>query len=68
MESGTFTVNNNIDSTIRNSVRYMLVQKMMEENFNKWMSQSNTINLIQKLIEDCKKPNISLVRTEFAIH
>lgn len=51
----------NIDSNVKNNVRYVLVQRMMEENFNKWISQQATMNLVQKLIEDCKKPNISLV-------
>jgi hypothetical protein len=61
MEGGNIILCNNIDQNIKTSVRYGLVQKMMEENFNKWISQQNTLNLIQKLIEDCKKPNISLV-------
>ncbi len=50
-----------IDQTIRNNIRYVLVKKTMEQNFTKWLSQSNSINLIKKLIEDCKKPNITLV-------
>jgi hypothetical protein len=64
MDSATLVLNNssNIDANIRNSVRYMLVHKMMEENFTKWLSQSSTMNLVQKLIDDCKKPNISLVK------
>jgi serine/threonine-protein phosphatase 2A regulatory subunit B'' len=62
MENGTFVITNNIniDATVRTSVRYNLVHKMMEENFSKWLSQPNTMTLITKLIEDCKKPNISL--------
>ena len=52
----------NIDmNNIKTSIRYVMVSKMMEENFSRWMSQQASINLIQKLIEDCKKPNISLV-------
>ena len=62
MESGNTVFINNIDQNVKSSVRYCLVQKMMEENFSKWMSQQNTVNLINKLLEDCKKPNISLVR------
>jgi hypothetical protein len=50
-----------IDQTIRSNIRYVLVKKTMEQTFNKWVSQSNTINLIKKLIDDCKKPNISMV-------
>lgn len=63
METLVLNSNNqgNIDSSIRNSIRYSLVNKMMEENFNKWLAQTSTLSLIQKLIEDCKKPNISLV-------
>jgi hypothetical protein len=52
----------NIDiNNIKTSIRYVMVSKMMEENFSRWMSQQASINLIQKLIEDCKKPNISIV-------
>ena len=53
---------NNIDFSVRNSVRYTLANKMMDENFMKWISLPSSMNLIQKLIEDCKKPNISLVK------
>lgn len=60
MES-TYLINTNIDSSIRNSVRYNLVQKMMDDNFTKWIYQKNNFALIQKLIDDCKKTNISLV-------
>ena len=52
---------NNINANVKTNVRYTLVQKMMEENFTKWLSQTSTINMVAKLIEDCKKPNISLV-------
>lgn len=50
-----------IDTSIRTNIRYILVQKSMEQNFNKWLSQNNTFNLIKKIIEDCKRPNISMV-------
>jgi len=50
-----------IDQTIRSNIRYVLVKKTMEQNFTKWISQNNSINLIKKLIEDCKKPDISMV-------
>lgn len=50
-----------IDQTIRTNIRYVLVKKTMEQNFTKWISQNNSINLIKKLIEECKKPNISMV-------
>jgi len=50
-----------IDNTIRGNIRYILVKKTIEQNFTKWISQNNTINQIKKLIEDCKKPNISMV-------
>ncbi len=63
MENDNFVINNNnIDANVRSSIRYMLVHKMMDENFTKWLSQPSTNNLIKKLIEDCKKPNISLVK------
>lgn len=50
-----------IDQTIRSNIRYVLVKKTMEQNFTKWISQNNSINLIKKLIDECKKPNISMV-------
>lgn len=56
---------NNLDGSIKSSVRYKLVHKMMEENFLKWVTQSSTMNMLQKLVEDCKKPNISLVNIIF---
>jgi hypothetical protein len=58
----TIFLNNNIGANLKTSVRYTIVQKMMEENFTKWLSQQNTFGMINKLIDDCKKPNISLVR------
>lgn len=58
---------NNIDFSVRNSVRYTLANKMMDENFMKWISLPSSMNLIQKLIEDCKKPNISLVKLSFKL-
>ncbi len=62
MEGTLFSSNSNInfDSSIRSTVRYTLTHKMMEDNFNKWISQNTTLSLIHRLIEDCKKPNISL--------
>ncbi len=57
----TFIHGMQIDQTIRSNIRYVLVKKTMEQNFTKWISQNNSINLIKKLIEDCKKPNISMV-------
>jgi hypothetical protein len=48
-------------TSIKSNIRYTLVQKMMEENFSRWLAQPNTINLVTKLIEDCKKPNINMV-------
>ena len=63
MENGNFVITNNIniDASVRSSVRYNLVHKMMEENFSRWISQQSSLNLIQKLIDECKKQNISLV-------
>jgi hypothetical protein len=62
MEFGSHVAASSIDNSIRNSVRYTLVHKMMEENFCKWLSHQNTTNMIFKLIEDCKKPQILMVR------
>jgi len=48
-------------SNDRRQIRYGLAKKMMNENFLKWINQKNNLNLIKQLIEDCKKPLISLV-------
>lgn len=61
MEGPIPTINNIDMNNVKSSIRYVMVSKMMEENFTKWMSLQTSINLIQKLIEDCKKPNFSLV-------
>lgn len=54
-----------IHPKIRKSVRYQLVQKMMEDNIEKWFSQPSTFSLIEKLIEDCKKKNVTLVNNYY---
>lgn len=48
-------------SNDRRQIRYGLAKKMMNENFLKWINQKNNLNLIKQLIEECKKPLISLV-------
>jgi hypothetical protein len=54
-----------MSSNLKSNIRYTLVQKMMEENFSRWLSQANTINLVMKLIDDCKKPNINMVNNVY---
>ena len=49
-------------SNDKRQLRYGLAKKMMNENFLKWINQKNNLTLIKQLIEDCKKPLISLVR------
>ncbi len=61
MEGPIHTLTNIDLNSVKTSIRYVMVSKMMEENFTRWISQQSSLNLIQKLIEDCKKPNICLV-------
>jgi len=59
---GPISTLSNIDlNNVKTSIRYVMVSKMMEENFSRWISQQSSLNLIQKLIDECKKQNISLV-------
>jgi hypothetical protein len=37
------------------------VSRMMEEYFTRWVSESGSLNIAQKILEDCKKPNFSIV-------
>ena len=48
--------------TIRQNIRYKLVSINTQQNFMKWISQSNTMDLIDKLIDQVKINNVSLVR------
>jgi len=45
---------------IKSNLRYKLCQKMMQENFIYWLSQSSTAKLIKNLLESCKKNNITI--------
>ena len=45
--------------SIKSNIRYKLCNKMMQENFLIWFNQPSTVKLIKKLIEDCKKNNIT---------
>ena len=45
---------------IKSNLRYKLCQKMMQENFIYWLSQSSTEKLIKNLLESCKKNNITI--------
>ena len=46
--------------TVKSNIRYKLCAKMMQENFILWFSQPSTAKLIKRLLEDCKKNNITL--------
>lgn len=46
---------------LKNNNRYQLSGKLMNELFMKWMSQTNNIKLVNKLLEDCKKSKVSFV-------
>ena len=48
-------------TNFKSNIRYVLSSKMMKENFITWISQPTTLTLIERLLEDCKKPSISLV-------
>ena len=43
-----------IHPSIKKNIRYKLCDKMMEENLITWFSQSQTLQFVQKLINDCK--------------
>ena len=46
---GPIPVSNNIDmNNVKTSIRYVMVSKMMEENFTRWMSLQTSFNLIQE--------------------
>ena len=49
-----------IHPSIKKNIRYKLCDKMMEENLITWFSQPQTLQLVQKLINDCKQKNIAL--------
>ena len=55
--------NNGIDMyTIRQNIRYKLVSMNTQQNFMKWLSQGNTMDLIDKLIDQVKNNNLSIVK------
>ena len=41
----------------KDSLRYELAKKKIDENFSRWLSLASTSQLIQKLLDDCKLPN-----------
>lgn len=43
----------------RDSIRYYLAAKKVEEEFQRWLSLPATVTLVTKLIEDCKRPNFA---------
>ena len=45
--------------SVKSNIRYKLCNKMMQENFLLWFSQPSTAKLIKKLIDDCKKNNVT---------
>ena len=45
----------------REGIRYYLASKKVEEEFQRWMSIPSTIQLVNKLLEDCKRPNFAAV-------
>jgi hypothetical protein len=62
-ENYNFNFNNNgIDmNTIRQNIRYKLVSLNTQQNFIKWITQGNTMDLLEKLIEQVKINSISMV-------
>ena len=45
--------------SVKSNIRYKLCSKMMQENFLIWFNQPSTIKLLEKLIEECKKNNVT---------
>lgn len=53
--------NNNLDMySIRQNIRYKLVSQSTQQNFIKWISQNNTMDLIDKLIEQTKNNSMNV--------
>ena len=49
-----------IHQKVKNHIRYKLCQKMMENNLIKWFSIPSTMQIVTRLIEDCKKSDITI--------
>ena len=50
-----------------NSVRFVLAQKMMDEQFINWLYQSSTINLVEHLLKEIQK-NKNIIEVNFYIY
>lgn len=50
-----------------NSVRFVLAQKMMDEQFINWLYQSSTINLVEQLLKEIQK-NKNIIEVNFSFH
>ena len=48
-----------------NSVRFILAQKMMDEQFINWLYQSSTINLVEHLLKEIQK-NKNIIEVNFS--
>ena len=46
----------------RDAIRYYLASKKVEEEFFRWLSLPASIQLVNTLLEDCKKPGFAAVR------
>lgn len=51
-----------IKHQVRRNVRYKLAQKIMNDNMMTWFNLPQTKKLIDNLIKECKKKNISIVK------
>ena len=50
-----------------NSVRFVLAQKMMDEQFINWLYQSSTINLVEHLLKEIQK-NKNIIEVNFSFY
>lgn len=51
-----------IHPEIRKGLRYKLVQKLMDEQMQNWLSQESTMKLVKKLISECKQKSANVVK------
>jgi hypothetical protein len=59
MEKGSLLYSDGYN--LKNSTRYQLSKKLMDELLLKWMAQPHNLKVVKNLIDDCKKSNISFV-------
>jgi hypothetical protein len=49
-----------VAAVYKGSVRYYIAKRKIEENFLRWLSQPNTAQLVNKLLDDCKRHSLQV--------